>query len=336
MRNTFLDAQPRARLRGVVAIASVVLLSFAPYAAQAQAAYPNKTIRFVVPYAPGGLPDTVARIFAQHMQEKLGQSVVVDNRAGANGTIAATALATSKADGYTFMVTDGSVLSINPHLYTKLNYDPGKDFLPVSYLARSPLFLAVGSKVPVSTLKEFVDYVKARPDQINYGSSGVGSTHHLTMEAIKAALGLKMSHIPFKGSGQSVPALIGGQVETLFSAYPSLAPFAKEGRAKLLATNSAERSPLAADVPAIAEVIPGFDFAVIVGILAAKGTPQEAIDKIAAEAAVVAKDPEVVKKLGAAGIEAVGTGPEDYARAIKGEVERVTKTVQAAGIKPEE
>jgi tripartite-type tricarboxylate transporter receptor subunit TctC len=289
-----------------------------------------------VPYAPGGLPDTVARIVAQGLQEHLGQPVVVENRPGGNGSIAATALATSKSDGYTFMVTDGSVVSINPHLYTKLTYNPSRDFLPVSYLARAPLFLAVNPNVPVSSFREFIEYVKARPDKLNYGSSGIGSTHHLSMEAVMAALGLKMTHVPYRGSGQSVPALIGGQVEALFSAYPSLAPFVKDGRAKLLATNGAERSPDAPDVPAIAEFIPGFDFATTIGILAPVGTLREPIEKLAAAAATVSKNPEVIKKLALAGIEAVGTGPEDYARALKGESDRVTKTVQTAGIKPED
>ena len=336
MNPSRLVSQPRSTLHGLIAAASLILCILMPWPTQSQASWPDKTVRFIVPYAPGGLPDTVARIVAQALQERLGQSVVVDNRPGGNGSIAATALATSKADGYTFMVTDGSVVSINPHLYTKLTYNPSKDFLPVSYLARAPLFLAVNPKVPVSSFKEFIEYVKARPDQLNYGSSGIGSTHHLSMEAVMAALGLKMTHIPYKGSGQSVPALIGGQVEVLFSAYPSLAPFVKDGRAKLLATNGAERSPDAPDVPAIAEFIPGFDFATTIGILAPVGTPREPIERLAAASATVSKDPEVIKKLALAGIEAVGTGPEDYARALKSESDRVTKTVQAAGIKPED
>ena len=328
--------QPRSARKGLLGVALLVLCSLMPWSAHSQAPYPNKAIRFIVPYAPGGLPDTVARIVAQALQERLGQSVVVENRSGANGSIAAAALATSSPDGYTFMVTDGSVLSINPHLYTKLSYNPSKDFLPVALLARAPLFLAAHPQVPASTLKEFIEYVKARPNQINYGSSGIGSTHHLSMEAMMAALGLKMTHVPFKGTGQSVPALIGGQVEVLFSAYPSLAPFVKDGRAKMLATNGAERSPQAPDVPAIAEFIPRFEFAPIVGILAPVGTPRDAIEKLAGASAAVSKDPEVIKKLAVAGIEAVGAGPEDYARAIKGEAERVTKAVQTAGIKPED
>jgi tripartite-type tricarboxylate transporter receptor subunit TctC len=182
-----------------------------------------------VPYAAGGLPDTVARIFAQRLGDKLGQAVVVDNRPGANGVVAAQALATAPKDGYTFLVTDGSMFSINPAIYKNLGYDYKRDFMPVSLAARAPLYLAVNPKVPANTLQEFIALAKAKPGTLNYGSSGIGSTHHLTMEAMKAALGLQITHVPFKGTGQSVPALIGGQVEVLFSALPSLVGFC-EGR----------------------------------------------------------------------------------------------------------
>jgi len=319
----------------MMALAALMVCSLVPWAAQAQSPYPSKSIKFIIPYAPGGLPDTVARIVAQGLQDRLGQPIVVDNRPGANGSVAASVLATSPTDGYTFLVTDGSMLSINRFLQANIGYDPDKDFVPVALLARAPLFLALHPKVPVGTMKEFIDYAKARPGQINYGSSGIGSTHHLSMEAIKSSLGLELTHVPYKGTGQSVPALIGGQVDVLFSAYPSLASFVKESRVKLIATNGAQRSPQAPDVPAIAEFIPGYDFAPIVGILARTGTPTAAIEKIATEAVAVVKQPDTVQRLAAVGIEAVGGGPEEYGRAIKGENERVAKVVQAAGIKPE-
>ena len=303
--------------------------------AHAQTGYPNKPIKFVVPYSPGGLPDTVARIFAQRLGDKLGQPVVVDNRPGANGVVAAQALASSPKDGYTFLVTDGSMFSINPAIYKNLGYDLKKDFAPVSLLARAPLYLAVNPKVPANTLAEFIALAKAKPGTLNYGSSGVGSTHHLTMEAMKAALGLDMTHVPFKGSGQSVPALIGGQVEVLFSALPSLAGFVKAGQVKLLASNAAQRSAQAPSVPALAETIPGFDFAPIVGVLAATGTPASAIERISAELALIARMPEVITTLNNAGIDPIGSSPADYGKAIANENERLGKAVAIAGIKPE-
>ena len=306
-----------------------------PATALAQGAYPNRAIKFVVPYSPGGLPDTVARIFAQRLGEKLGQSVVVDNRPGANGVVAAQALATAPKDGYTFLVTDGSMFSINPALYKNLGYDYRRDFVPVSLAARAPLYLAINPKVPVNTLQEFIALAKARPGTLNYGSSGIGSTHHLTMEAMRSSLGLQLTHVPFKGTGQSVPALIGGQVEVLFSALPSLSGFVKAGQVKLLATNAAQRSSREPNVPAIAEIIPGFDFAPIVGLLAATGTPASAIDRISLEMAQIAKMPAVIETLNKAGIDPIGSSPADYNKAILTENDRLAKAINAAGIKAE-
>ena len=322
--------------RGVARVLALLVIALAVAApAHAQGAYPNKSIRFIVPYAPGGLPDTVARLVALRLSDRLGQSVVVDNRPGGNGGVAAGVLAASPADGYQFLVTDGSMLSINPLIYSKLTYDPVKDFVPVALIARAPLFLAVNPKVPAATLAEWTAYVKSKPGDLNYGSSGIGSTHHLTMETLKSSLGLDIRHIHYKGTGQSVPALVGGQVEMLWSAYPSLVGFVKDGRVKLIATNSAQRSSLAPDLPAIAEVVPGFDFAPIVGILAAAGTPQAIIQKVAAETIAVTRQADAIAAMAAAGIDPVGGGPEDYARAIASENERFAKAVKAANLKPE-
>ena len=318
-------------------LASAMLLAgmLLPQFAAAQAGYPNRPIKFVVPYAAGGLPDTVARIYAQRLGDKLGQSVVVDNRPGANGVVAAQALATAPKDGYTFLVTDGSMFSINPAIYKNLGYDYKRDFMPVSLAARAPLYMAVHPKVPANTLQEFIALAKAKPGTLNYGSSGIGSTHHLTMEAMKAALNLQITHVPFKGTGQSVPALIGAQVDVLFSALPSLSGFVKSGQVRLLANNAAQRSTQEPNVPAIAEIIPGFDFAPIVGVLAATGTPASAIERISHEMAQISKMPEVITTLNNAGIEPIGSSPADYGKAILGENERLAKAITASGIKPE-
>ena len=324
--------------RRTVLLAATLLAAGAlalPTRSSAQAAYPSKPIKFIVPYSAGGLPDTVARIFAQRLGDRLGQSVVVDNKPGANGVVAAQVLASSPADGYTFLVTDGSMFSINPAIYKNLSYDFKRDFMPVSLAARAPLYLAVHPKTGVNTLQEFVALAKAKPGTLNYGSSGIGSSHHLTMEAMKAALGIEVTHVPFKGSAQSVPALIGGQVEVAFSARPSLAGFVKDNRIKLLATNASTRSATEPNVPTIAEIIPGFDFAVIVGVLAATGTPLAAIERISAEIEKIAKTPEAIQVLANAGIDAVGSKPVDYGRAILDENDRLAKAIRIAGIKPE-
>jgi tripartite-type tricarboxylate transporter receptor subunit TctC len=320
------------RLRA--AVLGLAAVGLVPFTAQGQAPGPGPSIKLIVPYAAGGLPDTVARIVGRRLQERLGQTVVIENRGGANGGIGMAALIGAPADGQAFVVSDGSMLSTNPMLYAKLPYDP-TDIAPVAFLAQAPLFLAVHPKLPVATFKEFVDYVKARPGQINYGSSGVGSIHHISMEGVKVSLSLAMTHIPFKGTGESVPALLGGHVEALFSAYPSLSGAAGTNKITLIATNGATRSPLAPNVPAIAEVVPGFDLATIVGIYARTGVPSAIVQKIAAEANEIVKEPEVIKQLAAVGIEAKGGGPAEFDRALKGEAERAGKVIRAAGIKAE-
>jgi tripartite-type tricarboxylate transporter receptor subunit TctC len=318
-----------------VAVAALAMSVIGVLPGNAQGAYPSQPIRFLVPYAAGGLPDTVARIVAQRLTERLGQSVVVENRSGANGGVAAAALASAPSDGYTFLVTDGSMLSVNPLLFKSLVYDAKKDFEPVALLARAPLFLASHPSLPAKTLKEFVDYIKTHPNQVDYGSSGVGSTHHLSMEAMKATLKLEMTHVPYRGTGQSVPALLGGHVKVLFSAYPSLAGAMQDNRVTLLATNGAQRSAQAPNVPPIADMIPGFDFSVMVGILARAGTPSAVVEKIATESAAIVKMPEVAKQYSAAGIEQSFAGPAEFRREIASEMERVGKVVRDAQIKIE-
>lgn len=323
------------RRHALQSVALAVVTASIGSAAFAQT-YPTRSIKFIVPYSAGGLPDTVARIYAQRLGDRLGQPVVVDNKPGANGVVAAQAMATSPKDGYTFLVTDGSMFSINPSLYKTISYDYKRDFVPVSLAARAPLYLAVHPKTPANNLRELIALAKAKPGTLTYGSSGIGSTHHLSMEAMKAALSLDITHIPFKGTGQSVPALIGGQVDMLFSALPSLSGFVKSGQVRLVGSNSGKRSAQEPNVPTIAEVIPGFDFAPIVGVLASTGTPQAAMDRISAEMAFVAKQPETIQILSNAGIEAIGGSAADYARAIADENERLGKAVQAAGIKQQE
>jgi len=329
------NSNPVQRRRVLQSAAVMALAASVGQHAFAQA-YPSRSIKFIVPYSAGGLPDTVARIFAQRLADRLGQPVVVDNKPGANGVVAAQAMAASPKDGYTFLVTDGSMFSINPSLYKTISYDYKRDFVPVSLAARAPLYLAVHPKIPVNNLRELIALAKSKPGILTYGSSGIGSTHHLSMEAMKAALTLDITHIPFKGTGQSVPALIGGQVDMLFSALPSLSGFVKAGQVRLVGSNAGKRSSQEPNVPTIAEVIPGFDFAPIIGVLASTGTPQAAIDRITAEMAFVAKQPETIQILSNAGIEAVGGSASDYGRAIADENERLGKAVQTAGIKQQE
>lgn len=319
----------KAKMFGLAALAALCV----PLGASAQT-YPNKPIKLIVPYAPGGLPDTVARWVAQKLTERMGQSVVVDNKPGGNGVVAyQSLLASTPSDGHAFIVSDGSMLSITPQINKSATYRIGQELLPVSMIATSPLFIVAHSKTGVDSFEDFISQAKAKPGEFTYGSSGIGSTHHLTMEALKAALNLDIRHIPYRGSGQSTPALVGGQVDFSVAALPSISGFVKSGQVKLLASNALMRSKQAPDVPTIAETVPNFDFAVVVGALAAKGTPQAAIDRISKEIAEVVKQPDVIKTFHDAVVEPVGAGPAEYAKVIVRENEAMARAGKVAQLK---
>jgi tripartite-type tricarboxylate transporter receptor subunit TctC len=303
-------------------------------ASHAQGAYPTRTIRLIVPFAAGGLPDTVARIVGASLQERVKQSVVIENRPGSGGAVAAVNLAASPADGYHFIVTDNSFLSINPFIYRQLPYDP-REFVPIAQLAHAPLFLAAHPRLPIKTMNEFVNYARTNPGKITYGSSGIGTAHHLSMEAIKAQLKLDMTHVPFRGTGQSVPALLGGHVDALFAAYPSLSGAVESKKVIILATNGAGRSPDAPDVPSVSEFIPGFDFASRISIFARIGVPATVFQRLTDELMAVTREADTIDRLKAVGIEAAGLGADETRKVLEAEIQRVAATVKAAGIEPE-
>ena len=297
--------------------------------------FPTKPVRFIVPYAAGGLPDSVARIVANKLSEKLGQSVVIDNKPGGNGMVAYQALISGVNDNHSFIVSDGSMFSITPLINKAANYSIGKDLLPVSMIAKSPLFLVANPKTGIKTLKEFVEKVRANPGMYTYGSSGIGSSHHLTMESLKADLKLDIRHVPFRGSGQSVPALIGGQIDFLFSALPSMLGFLKAGQVTLLGSNDHKRSSQVPDVPSISEIVPGFDFAVTIGAIARAGTPTDVIKKLSDDIAWTVKQSDVVDKLNAASIDASGLGSDAYKKEIERENLAMAKAGKVADLKAE-
>jgi tripartite-type tricarboxylate transporter receptor subunit TctC len=320
---------PHACLIAMLAAAAALL---AALPARSEDAYPNQAVKLMVPNPPGGLPDTVARIVGRRLQERFGQAVVIENRPGANGRVAVAALLAAPADGYTLLVTDGSILTINPLMYLNLAYSRG-DILPVALLARAPMYLAVNPKVPAKTLSELIAYAKANPGKINFGSGGIASTHHLSMEAFAAALKLDMKHVPFKGTGEAVPALLGGHIDILFSAYPSLAGAAESGQVRLVASNALKRAKQTPDVPAISEVIPDFDLAPQIGIFARSGLPAPVVDKIVSEALETLKEPEIVRQLAVVGVEAAGAAPAGFAASLEAEGKRMSTAADAAGLK---
>ena len=321
--------------RSIRAAAAALGVACALGGAEAGAqSFPQRTVTLLVPYAPGGLPDTVARVVGQKLSEKWGQPVVVENKPGGNGTVSAQYLATKAPDGYSLQVTDGTMFSVNPWIYKNLSYDPIKDFTFISLTARAPLFLAVHPTFPASNFAEFIKEVKANPGKYSYGSSGIGSIHHLTTESMKASLGLDLLHVPFKGTGQSVPAVVSNQVNAVFSAIPSLAGFVKEGKLKLLAVNTAQRSGLAPDVQTVAENgVPGFDFAPIIGFTGPAGMPPALVDKISRDVAEVVHDPDMRERLHVLGIDAVGSTPKAYADQVIADKARFEKAVALAGAK---
>jgi len=303
--------------------------------AQGAKTYPDKSVRVIVGYSPGGLPDTIARVIGQKLAERWGQQFVVENKPGANGILGAEFVAKGAPDGYTLLMTDNSTHAIIPFLFTKLPYDADRDLIPVSLTARAPLFLAVHPSVKANSFQELIALIRAEPGKYSYGSSGIGSTHHLCMEYLKSSLNLDMTHVPYKGTGQSVPALVGGQVPMVFSGYPTLAAHAKDGRVKLLAINSLKRSALAPDVPAIAETIPGFDFAPTFGLFAPNGTPRDIIVKIGADVAQVVKLPDIIERMKNLGIEPLGVSGDDWAPMLRADAERYAKAVKISGAKVE-
>ena len=318
--------------RAALATIAMAALSSAAFAQQP---FPSKAVTFVVPYAPGGLPDTIARVVGQKLSDKWGQPVVIDNKPGGNGVVAAQYVMARPADGYTLMVTDLATFSINPFLYKSLAYGE-KDFTFVSLTARAPLFLALHPSIPAATFPQFVALAKANPGKFSYGSSGVGSIMQLVMESVKSTLGIDVLHVPFKGTGQSVPAALSNQVSLVVSAYPSLQGFAKEEKLRLIAVTTEKRSPLAPDVASIAETeIPGFDLAPYIGLTGPAGMPPTVVEKIANDVAETVRDPATAERLRALGIDAVGGGPREFAAQLALDKAKVERIVKQAAIKPE-
>jgi len=315
-----------------VAFALSLLTAFAACAQ----GYPNRPVKVVVPYAAGGLPDTMARLVGQKLGESLGQQMVVENRGGAGGIVGTNEVAKAAPDGYTLLVADVTQIAVNPHLFSNLAYDPLKELTGVSLLGTSPLYLVAHPSLGTNDMQELIALARSQPGKISYGSSGLGSIHHLAMEALKSGLKLDLVHVPYKGTGQSVPALLGGQVPLLYAALPSIESHVKAGRVKILAINTAQRSPQTPDIPTVAEAgITGYEFIAEIGYYAPSGTPREIVSRLAAEAQKAVKQPDVVQRFRQLGIDPVGSTPEAYNAANRASFEKYAKVVQAAGVKIE-
>ena len=317
-----------------LALAATLALSLvAPQHVQAQA-YPNKPVRLIVPYAPGGATDIIARAAAIELSKSLGQPVVVDNRPGAGGNLGAEMAAKSAPDGYSMVMSANSLHGITPFLYTKLSYDPNKDLVPVIVFASFANVLALHPGVKANSVKELIALIKAQPGKLSYASSGSGSTIHMSGEMFKQLLGLDITHIPYKGSGPAVSDLMGGQVQMMFDNIPSAISHIRSGKLRALATTGPKRAAVLPELPTMIESgVPGFESTAWFGLAMPAGTPKEIIARMNADGQKAARAPEFVKRMNDLGYEIVGGTPEQMAAMIRDEIKRWGPIVKASGAK---
>lgn len=312
-----------------------MLAAVAAMAVQAQSNYPTRAVRLVVPSSPGGGTDISARILAPQLTQLLGQQVVVENRPGAGTMIGGEAVARAAPDGYTLLMGI-STLAINPAMYKKVPYDALKDLAPVSQAVSLSNVLVVHPSLPARNVREFIALVKPRPGQLNFASAGVGTSPHLSMELFLVMTGLKMLHVPYKGSGPGVTDLIAGHVPVMMPNMLSAQPHIKSGRMRALGVTGTKRAPGADDIPTIAEAgVPGYEAVQWYGVLAPAGTPADIITRLHGAVVRALQNPEVRQRLMNDGAEAVGSSPAEFAAYIRSETEKWAKVIKAAGIKPE-
>ena len=315
--------------RRLLLCACAALLSPAAPAIAAEA-YPDRPVRLVVGFPPGGAADILGRIAAQQLTMGLGQQVVVDNRGGAGGLIATEITARANPDGYTLLFTSIPHV-INPHLYRKVAYDALRDFVPVIQFVAVPLMMAAGPSVPGKTVKEIIAAAKAKPGQFNYGSGGSGSSSHLAMELFKSMAGVDIVHVPYKGTGPLITDMLGGQIGlTIASAVP-LSPQVRSGKLRGLGVTGPKRSPAFPELPAIAETVPGYEVVNWFGVVVPAGTPKAIVTRVNAELNKALQSPELVKALAAQTAEAVGGTPEAFAKVIRTDFDKWAKVVKASG-----
>jgi len=304
--------------------------------AQAQAPFPNKPIRLIVTSPAGGSNDILNRTLGAKLAENLGQPVLIDNRPGASGFVAAEMVAKSPADGYTLLAATEATLVTNPLFFPKVPYDPERDFAPVTIAVEVSYVLLVHPSVPAKTVRELIALARSKPGQLNYASSGNGSSFHLSMELFKRMAGVDIVHVPFKGSALSVNSMLAGEVQIMFNGTPNGVPLAKSGRLRALAVAGAKRSPLAPELPTIAESgLPGYEMGGWFGTVAPTGTPAPVIAKLNSEYVRALRAPEVRERLEGFGFEVVGSTPSEFASRMRSESQRVARVIRESGAKPD-
>ncbi len=314
--------------RPLISLGAALCLAAGFMAAGAHAqSYPTKPIRLIVPFPAGGATDLFARILSQKLGERLGQSVVVDNKPGAGGTLGSDLAAKAPADGYTLLLSTTSTHSIGPNLNPKIPYDAMRDFTPISQVGNAPSIMLVPNNSPARTVKEWIDHARQNPGRLNYASSGNGTIVQLTAELFKSQANVFVVHIPYKGTALAIPDLVSGKVDVLFDSLPTGLPHVKEGRLRALGVTSAKRTPLAPDLPPISDVLPGYESTTWFGIFGPKGLPPEVVTRVNMAANQVLKDPEVVDRLTRLGIEPVGGTPAQFSAMLTAELAKWKKII---------
>ncbi len=299
-------------------------------------AYPVKAVRLVVPFAPGGGTDLVARTLAQRLTEALGHTFIVENRGGAGGVIGADMVAKSPPDGYTLVMGTPGSMTINPNLTAKMPYDTLRDFAPISLATISPFVLTVHPSLPVKNLKEFIAFAKSQPGRLNYGTSGNGSVAHLSTEYLKSLARIDLVHVPYKGSSLALTDTLAGQLQVLFDNLPVVLPHIKTGKLRLMGVGTQQRSALLPGAPTIAESgVPGYEASTAFGVLAPAKTPQTVVNRLSQEITRILQSAEVKDRLAAQGLEAVGSTPQQYDAHLRAELAKYARIVKSAGIKVE-
>jgi len=325
------------KVAGAVMGALLAAAGLMPASAGAQAAgaqaYPTKPIRLIVAFPAGGSTDIIARLVGQRLGEKLGQQVIVDNRGGAGGTIGTEIAAQATPDGHTLTMGTTSTHVIAPAAYAKVNYDPVKDFEPITLVASTPYLLVLNPGVKANNLKEFVALAKSQPGKLNFASAGTGSTTQLAMEMLNRAAGMDIVHIPYNGNGPAGAAVLGGQVQALFGSMPAVLPHAQAGRLRAIAVGTSARSPALPNVPTVAESgYPGFEVSLWLGFFAPKGTPKPVLAKLQTELTAIANSPDMKAQFEKNGASAVTNTPAEMGQLMKSELDKYGKVIKAAGI----
>ena len=324
-----------ARINGLRALAFVACALALPLSGAH--GYPNRAVKIVVPYPPGGIGDTVTRALAQGMAEQMGQPFVIDNKPGASQMIGAELVAKAPADGYTLFLGSVTSLAINVSSQKKMNYDPARDFAPVAMAFFSPLYLVVNPAVPAANVRELIALAKAQPGKLSFASIGQGGSIHLAGELFRSMAGLDMTHVPYKGSAPALTDVIGGQVSLMFDAGVSALPQVRAGKLRGLAVTSAKRSASAPELPTVAEAgnLPGYEATIWFGLVAPAATPRDVVARLSQEFARVARQPALRERFAPQGVELASTTPEEFADIIRAEIPKWGKVLRDANVAPE-